>query len=153
MDLATVVVLSLVLGVSLSGTAVILVWLRREVSHLRKINSELLSRYEELRELLLSREDRLPELEDRLHTIEKVVAALSKGAQSREGTRQQPKPKQVQRTPALELKVLALRQQGLSIRQIARALGISKSTVHRILKEAEEADLFTNARLPNEVEA
>lgn len=151
MDLATVVVLSLVLGVSLSGTAVILVWLRREVSHLRKINSELLSRYEELRELLLSREDRLPELEDRLHTIEKVVAALSKGAQSREGTRQQ--PKQVQRTPALELKVLALRQQGLSIRQIARALGISKSTVHRILKEAEAAELPTSTRVPNEVEA
>jgi len=138
-DFATVVVLSLVLGVSLSGTVTILVWLRREVSHLHKINSELLSRYEELKELLLSREDKLPELEDRLHTIEKVVAALSKGAPSK-GTRQQ--PKQVQRTPALELKVLALRQQGLSIRQIARALGISKSTVHRILKEAGEADLL-----------
>ena len=30
----------------------------------------------------------------------------------------------------------------MSIREIARALGISKSTVHRILKEAGEADLL-----------
>jgi len=86
-------------------------------------------------------EARVKEVEDRLSTLEDVV--LSKGSKSEE-VAEIAKANNVgggRSDKFLDLKILTLHSKGLSIREIAREVGLSKSAVHKrlakILKKKE----------------
>ncbi|PUA31714.1 MAG: hypothetical protein B7O98_08815 [Zestosphaera tikiterensis] len=79
---------------------------------------------------------RVKEFEDRLLTLEDVI--LSKGSKSKEVE----EPAKTGNTSAkegrdkfLDLKILALHSKGLSIREIAKEVGLSKSAVHKRLEK------------------
>ena len=140
MDPLAVVLAAAALAAAIGGTVGVSL-LRSELRDLRRRYEDLLSEMAGLRLRLEEREAEVRDLKESLTYI------LNRRRGSKETS------PSAARDPNIDLKVLALRQQGMSIREIARALGISKSTVHRILKRVEEADLLANARLPNEVEA
>ena len=140
MDPLAVVLAAVALAAAVGGTVGVSL-LRSELKDLRRRYEELLS---ELAGLRLRLEEREAEVRDLRESLTYII--------NRRKSVREPSSSAA-RDPNIDLKVLALRQQGLSIREIARELGISKSTVHRILKRVEEADLLANARVPNEVEA
>jgi len=81
-------------------------------------------------------EVKVKEFENRLSTLEDVV--LSRGSKSKEVE----EPAKTGNTSAkegrdkfLDLKILALHSKGLSIREIAREVGLSKSAVHKRLEK------------------
>ncbi len=138
MDLLMYVLLVLVATLSLSGTFIMSHTLKAELSHLRN-NLELeRSKLEELRvenERLKLELERVKEAIEHVDELEEVVKLLleRKERKSREsGIEKQ----QVARDPMLDLKIISLYRQGYSIRKIAEMVGLSKSTVHRIVKKA-----------------
>ena len=75
----------------------------------------------------------LQEAWNKLHTLEDLVVstAATKPKEPQGGSDQE----QAIEQDLLDLKILALYRQGYSIREIAKVVGLSKSTVHRRLKK------------------
>jgi len=79
---------------------------------------------------------KVKEIEDRLSTLEDVI--LSKGSKSEEVeeiTKTDNTSTKEGKDRFLDLKILALHSKGLSIREIAREVGLSKSAVHKRLEK------------------
>jgi len=79
---------------------------------------------------------KVKEFENRLSTLEDVV--LSRGSKSKEveePTKTGNTSTKEGRDKFLDLKILALHSKGLSIREIAREVGLSKSAVHKRLEK------------------
>lgn len=145
MDFLSVVLVVSVLGVSLVGTSLVvrlvngqLSQLSQELRELRDKHIQLLNENEtlrkevsELRKALSNVLSNQNSLEDRVLVVERLVKE-GIGAKGKA----KPKPTNGDTDPHIDLKVLALRNKGLSVRQIAKELGISKSKVHRIIKRA-----------------
>ena len=145
MDALSVVLVVSVLGLSLSGTSLIVKLVYGELSQLRgevralrdrtkslaTENEGLRNELEGLRGLVNDSLRKGSSLEDRLSVVERLVREEIKGG---DGGRPKSLGKPVD--PHIDLKVIALRKEGLSIRAIARKLGVSKSRVHRIVKKA-----------------
>jgi DNA-directed RNA polymerase specialized sigma24 family protein len=124
------------LGVGL-GTLGTVLTLKARVSRLEAEN-----RY--LRELLEERGSRLKLVEDRLERLEaenrelreRLAALEDIAAASREPSeKQKTNSSQELERDLVDLKILALYRQGYSIREIAKMVGLSKSTVHRRLRK------------------
>jgi transcriptional regulator of acetoin/glycerol metabolism len=126
--------LSLGLGLGTLGTVLLL---RARVSRLEAENKYLRELLEERGSRLKLVEDRLAALEAENRELRERLAALEDIAVSREPSEQQEtnnKQGEIERD-LLDLKILALYKQGHSIREIAKIVGLSKSTVHRRLKK------------------
>jgi len=79
---------------------------------------------------------KVKEVEDRLSTLEDVVLSRgSKGGEVEEHTKTGNTSAKEGRDRFLDLKILALHSKGLSIREIAREVGLSKSAVHKRLEK------------------
>jgi len=149
MDPLSVALIVSVLSVSLIGTSLVvrlvngqLSQLRQELSELRDKHNQLLRENEalrkevsELREALSNTLNNQSNLEDRILVVERLVKEKI-GVKEKARTRTTNGDKG-DTNPYIVLKVLSLRNEGMSIRQIAKKLGISKSKVHRILKQAQ----------------
>ncbi|HIP66242.1 MAG TPA: winged helix-turn-helix transcriptional regulator [Pyrodictium sp.] len=110
--------------------------LEAEVAYLRKLLEERSSRLKLLEDKLeaLKAENRalraeLGEARDRLRALEDLVLARM-GEKAKIEAHEQNLEREL-----LDLKILALYKQGYSIREIAKMVGLSKSTVHRRLKK------------------
>ena len=130
-----VLLLTGVLGVSL-GTLSTYLYTRGKLEGLRDQVDMLKSMFQE-------RDGRLTHLENAYEKIEDRIAVLEDITLERHG-HLKPQPKR--ETPKgngedreiLDLKILALHKNGYSIRQIAREVGLPKSTVHKRLKKLLE---------------
>lgn len=117
---------------------------REKVSRLEaenKLLERLLGEREERIKLL---QDRVEKLEEQLASLEDKVGYLQSIALGKEAPPQGKEQDQGQEgleeidQELIDLKILALYKQGYSIRQIAKEVGLSKSTVHRRLKKLLE---------------
>jgi len=136
MDLLTYVLLGLAVALSLSGTLIVSHALKAEVSRLRERVEALSSRYEELRlenERLKLELERVREAVGRIDDLEEVIKLLLEKKEAKDSS---PSKATATRDPMLDLKIISLHKQGYSLRKIAEVVGLSKSTVHRIIKKA-----------------
>jgi uncharacterized membrane protein len=148
------VLLALLAGVSL-GTLLSTIAYHRRVSTLEARLGRLEAELQGLKDVAAERGSRLGLLESRLQEIEARLARVGETLSTIQDIVLQPGSEpptpSPRRDPSLEdeeededlinLKILALRRQGYSIRQIARELGIPKSTVHKRLKRLQERGL------------
>ncbi len=115
---------------------------REKVSRLEaenKLLERLLGEREERIKLL---QHRVEKLEEQLASLEDKVGYLQSIALGKEAPQSQAQAGQSELEELdqelIDLKILALYKQGYSIRQIAKEVGLSKSTVHRRLKKLLE---------------
>jgi len=137
MELVIITLIGIVVTALLSGTLILSHTLKGELSHLRGELSSLRSKYEDLRlenESLKRELKRIEESIGRVNELEEVVKVLIEKRDVKESG----STKKVERDPMLDLKILSLHRKGYSIRKIAEIVGLSKSTVHRIIKKALE---------------
>ena len=101
---------------------------------LRGILEERDSRLKLLEERVLGLEERLEGVSSRVTMLGDLVETLVKqpeGEPSSSGKQSE----ELEDPDIVNMKILVLRKQGYSIRQIAKELGIPKSTVHKRLKQ------------------
>ncbi len=115
---------------------------REKVSRLEaenKLLERLLGEREERIKLL---QHRVEKLEEQLASLEDKVGYLQSIALSKEALQSQDQAGRGELEELdqelIDLKILALYKQGYSIRQIAKEVGLSKSTVHRRLRKLLE---------------
>ncbi|HIC99565.1 MAG TPA: winged helix-turn-helix transcriptional regulator [Pyrodictiaceae archaeon] len=149
------VLLSLVVGLGTLGTVLLVRgWVERlrgeqerAIAELRERLSKLEAETAYLRDLLEERGSRLKLLGDRLEELRSELEEARERLRALEDlalARLEEKPKKREsgetsgqdlERDLLDLKILALYRQGYSIREIAKMVGLSKSTVHRRLKK------------------
>ena len=131
-----VLLLTGVLGVSL-GTLSTYLYFRQRIGFLD-------SKVDMLKSMFQERDGRLKHLEDIYTKLEDRIAVLEDITLERHG-HLKPQPKREapggngEDREILDLKIMALHKNGYSIRQIAREVGLPKSTVHKRLKKLLEA--------------
>ena len=113
---------------------------RKHIEHLETLNNLLVHLIKDREEKIKLLQDRLENLELRLGSIEDsldhlrfISSDIEMNTQARKSIKLDEIDQEV-----LDLKILVLYRQGYSIRQIAKELGLSKSTIHRRLKKLHE---------------
>lgn len=127
--------------------------LRGEVNVLRDGLKELSSEFTEFKEDLKNLKEftgrlnsieagiadygaKVKEFEDRLSTLEDIVLSRgSRGGEVEEPVKTNNTSAKEGKDKFLDLKILALHSKGLSVREIAREVGLSKSAVHKRLEK------------------
>ena len=122
----------LLLVVIALSSLVVSLGLLGHVVRLRKLIVHLSHEVEEYRERIEHLETLVKDLNRRLEVVEDL--SIARARREATSTREVEQPRSVD-DRYIDLKILALYQKGYSIRQIAKELGLSKSTVHRKLKK------------------
>jgi len=121
MDTTTILLIIALVALGLGGTFGTYWKLSQLLRQLARENMELKKKLEDLKRI-----------EDRLHLLEELVLERNKPIEK-------PKPVAQKRRDIdeeyINMKIYVLYKQGKSIREIAKQLGLSKSTVHRRLKK------------------
>lgn len=134
-----ILLLAGVLGVSV-GTLSTYLYMRQRLEALGSRVDMLVSLVEERGVRLKRLEDSYKGLEDRLSVLEDLAVHRSAPANPRIDVESSSTGSSGgEEDEILNLKILALHKNGYSIRQIAREVGLSKSTVHKRLKRLLEA--------------
>jgi len=127
-----------VLGVSI-GTAGTYLYFKSKVDSLSSQVELLKSVFQEREERLRLLLSRLDKLDDRVSILEDLTVGRTS-----QGEKPRVKPsldsaRDEEDREIIDLKIIALHKNGYSIRQIAREVGLSKSTVHKRLKRLLES--------------